>query len=130
MQETAASDQGAQKKYGKDRQRMALEMQKLQKEQRVQPVDGLPSGACPAAVFLGSITCCVVQPNSDRGVRRQLRPHLSVGAEPGDRKLHLQPVDVGHFLMRNLFGAPLGASMTQSRGLDAFTEFSAGQSSE
>jgi YidC/Oxa1 family membrane protein insertase len=36
------------------------------------------------------------------------------------------PADVGHFLDANLFGAPLGASMTQQNGLDAFTEFSRG----
>jgi YidC/Oxa1 family membrane protein insertase len=34
------------------------------------------------------------------------------------------PTDVGHFLDANLFGAPIGAFMTQSNGLDAFTEFS------
>src|SRR5262249_13330475 len=31
--------------------------------------------------------------------------------------------DVGHFLDANLFGAPLGAYMTQTSGLEAFTEF-------
>ena len=34
------------------------------------------------------------------------------------------PADVGHFLDANLFGAPIGASMTQRTGLDAFTDFS------
>jgi YidC/Oxa1 family membrane protein insertase len=32
--------------------------------------------------------------------------------------------DVAHFLDANLFGAPIGASMTQQHGLDAFTVFS------
>ena len=31
--------------------------------------------------------------------------------------------DVGHFLDANLFGAPLGATMIQQHGLEAFTEF-------
>ena len=31
--------------------------------------------------------------------------------------------DVGHFLDANLFGAPIGATMIQKTGLDAFTEF-------
>ena len=31
--------------------------------------------------------------------------------------------DVGHFLDANLFGAPLGATMIQTHGLEAFTEF-------
>ena len=34
------------------------------------------------------------------------------------------PTDVGHFLDANLFGAPIGASMTQRSGLDAFIDFS------
>ena len=34
------------------------------------------------------------------------------------------PAEVGHFLDANLFGAPIGASMTQRAGLDAFTDFS------
>ena len=34
------------------------------------------------------------------------------------------PTDVGHFLDAHLFGAPIGASMTQTRGIDAFLEFS------
>jgi YidC/Oxa1 family membrane protein insertase len=33
------------------------------------------------------------------------------------------PTDVGHFLDANLFGAPIGAFMTQRTGLDAFTHF-------
>ena len=32
--------------------------------------------------------------------------------------------DVGHFLDANLFGAPIGASITQQHGLEAFTVFS------
>jgi YidC/Oxa1 family membrane protein insertase len=34
------------------------------------------------------------------------------------------PADVGHFLDANLWGAPIGAFMTQHAGLDAFTHFS------
>jgi YidC/Oxa1 family membrane protein insertase len=34
------------------------------------------------------------------------------------------PGDVGHFLDANLWGAPIGAFMTQHAGLDAFTYFS------
>src|ERR1700740_2321294 len=34
------------------------------------------------------------------------------------------PADVGHFLDANLWGAPIGAFMTQRAGLDAFTDFS------
>src|ERR1700740_3518593 len=34
------------------------------------------------------------------------------------------PADVGHFLDANLWGAPIGAFMTQRSGLDAFIDFS------
>jgi YidC/Oxa1 family membrane protein insertase len=51
-------------------------------------------------------------------------PHLSVEQNRATGNYIFSPADVGHFLDANLFGAPLGASMTQSSGLDAFTEFS------
>jgi YidC/Oxa1 family membrane protein insertase len=53
-------------------------------------------------------------------------PHLSVEQNRATGNYIFSPADVGHFLDANLFGAPLGASMTQSSGLDAFTEFSRG----
>jgi YidC/Oxa1 family membrane protein insertase len=53
-------------------------------------------------------------------------PHLSVEQNRATGNYIFSPSDVGHFLDANLFGAPLGASMTQSSGLDAFTEFSRG----
>src|SRR6202000_849754 len=34
------------------------------------------------------------------------------------------PLEVQHFLDANLFGAPIGASMTQRSGLEAFSDFS------
>ena len=50
---------------------------------------------------------------------------LSVEENRVARQLRLQrrPTSA-HFLDANLFGAPIGASMTQQHGLDAFTEFS------
>jgi YidC/Oxa1 family membrane protein insertase len=52
------------------------------------------------------------------------QPHLSVAENRATGNYVFSPVDVGHFLDANLFGAPLGAVMTQRTGLDAFTMFS------
>ena len=45
MQELQPQIKALQKKYGKDRQRMALEMQKLQREHGFNPDPGLPADA-------------------------------------------------------------------------------------
>ena len=60
---------------------------------------------------------------SDTG---RIRPAAAVAGteQVAGQLLLFSPTDVGHFLDANLFGAPIGAFMTQSRGLDAFTEFS------
>ena len=52
------------------------------------------------------------------------QPHLSVVENRATGNYVFSPTDVGHFLDANLFGAPIGAFMTQHTGLDAFTEFS------
>ncbi|MBV8863283.1 MAG: membrane protein insertase YidC, partial [Mycobacterium sp.] len=52
------------------------------------------------------------------------QPHLSVAQNRLTGNYVFTPTDVGHFLDANLFGAPIGAFMTQRTGLDAFTFFS------
>ena len=87
MQELQPQIKALQKKYGKDRQRMALEMQKLQTRARVQPDPGLPSdaGADPG-VPRAVPRAAVVQPDPGR-----LRPAQAVaGAEPLAGQLRLQ----------------------------------------
>ncbi|WP_099023857.1 membrane protein insertase YidC [Mycolicibacterium palauense] len=121
MQELQPQIKALQKKYGKDRQRMALEMQKLQKEHGFNPILGCLPMLAQIPVFLG--------------LYHVLRSFNRTGGI-GFGHLNLSPVenrqipnyvfsatDVGHFLDANLFGAPLGAYMTQSTGLEAFTEF-------
>ena len=49
---------------------------------------------------------------------------LSVEENRSLANYFFSPADVGHFLDAHLFGAPIGASITQQRGLEAFTEFS------
>ena len=53
MQELQPQIKALQKKYGKDRQRMALEMQKLQKEHGFNPILGCLPMLAQIPVFLG-----------------------------------------------------------------------------
>jgi YidC/Oxa1 family membrane protein insertase len=52
------------------------------------------------------------------------QPHMSVIENRMTGNYVFTPADVGHFLDANLWGAPIGAYMTQRAGLDAFTHFS------
>jgi YidC/Oxa1 family membrane protein insertase len=52
------------------------------------------------------------------------QPHMSVIENRMTGNYVFTPADVGHFLDANLWGAPIGAFMTQRTGLDAFTHFS------
>ena len=53
MQEMQPQIKALQKKYGKDRQRFAMEMQKLQREHGVNPVLGCLPMLAQIPVFLG-----------------------------------------------------------------------------
>ena len=53
MQELQPQIKALQKKYGKDRQRMALEMQKLQREHGLNPILGCLPMLAQISVFLG-----------------------------------------------------------------------------
>ncbi len=121
MQELQPQIKALQKKYSKDRQRMALEMQKLQREHGFNPILGCLPMLAQIPVFLGLYHVLRSFNRTSRGIgqlgltpeqNRQLGNYVFTAA------------DVGHFLDANLFGAPLGATMTQRTGLDAFTEFS------
>jgi len=111
MQELQPQIKALQKKYGKDRQRMALEMQKLQKEHGFNPILGCLPMLAQVPVFLGLF--------------HVLRSFNRTGHNFGELGLDLElnkelpnyvfsAVDVQHFLQANLFGAPLGATMIQS----------------
>jgi YidC/Oxa1 family membrane protein insertase len=52
------------------------------------------------------------------------QPHLSVLQNRLTGNYVFSPLEVQHFLDANLFGAPIGASMTQRSGLEAFSDFS------
>jgi YidC/Oxa1 family membrane protein insertase len=125
MQELQPQIKALQKKYGKDRQRMALEMQKLQREHGFNPILGCLPMLAQIPVFLGLYH---VLRSFNRtvtgGFGGSFGPHLSVEQNRATGNYFFSAADVGHFLDANLFGAPIGASMIQKSGLEAFTEFS------
>lgn len=121
MQELQPQIKALQKKYGKDRQRMALEMQKLQREHGFNPILGCLPMLAQIPVFIGLYH---VLRSFNRTTGGFGQPHLSVAENRLTGNYVFTPTDVAHFLDANLFGAPIGAFMTQRTGLDAFTVFS------
>src|SRR5271154_764245 len=121
MQELQPQIKALQKKYGKDRQRMALEMQKLQREHGFNPILGCLPMLAQIPVFLG-LYHVLRSFNRTQGGFGQ--PHLSVLQNRLTGNYVFSPLEVQHFLDANLFGAPIGASMTQRSGLEAFSDFS------
>jgi YidC/Oxa1 family membrane protein insertase len=121
MQELQPQIKALQKKYGKDRQRMALEMQKLQKEHGFNPILGCLPMLAQIPVFIGLYHVLNSFNRTQTGFGRL---GLSVEENRSLGNYIFTPVDVGHFLDANFFGAPLGASMIQKVGLGAFDHFS------
>ncbi len=121
MQELQPQIKALQKKYGKDRQRMALEMQKLQKEHGFNPILGCLPMLAQIPVFLG-LYHVLRSFNRTQGGFGQ--PQLSAEQNKAIGNYFFTATDVQNFLSAHLFGAPIGASMTQTRGLDAFEVFS------
>jgi YidC/Oxa1 family membrane protein insertase len=122
MQELQPQIKALQKKYGKDRQRMALEMQKLQREHGFNPILGCLPMLVQIPVFLGlyHVLRCFNRTSTGIG---QLGLSPERNRELGNYVF--TAADVNHFLNANLFGAPLGASMTQrGASLTAFSDFS------
>jgi YidC/Oxa1 family membrane protein insertase len=121
MQELQPQIKALQKKYGKDRQRLALEMQKLQREHGFNPILGCLPMFAQLPVFLGLYHVLRSFNRTQSGIGQRV---MSVH----DNKLYgnyvFAPTDVQNFLKANLFGAPIGASMTQRGGLEAFEHYS------
>ena len=87
MQELQPQIKALQKKYGKDRQRMALEMQKLQKEHGFNPILGCLPMLAQIPVFLG-LYHVLRSFNRTQGGFGQ--PELSVEENRVARQLRLQ----------------------------------------
>src|SRR6185312_12369470 len=99
-----------------------LEMQKLQREHGFNPILGCLPMLVQIPVFLGlyHVLRCFNRTTSGIG---QLGLSPERNRALGNYVFSAE--DVGHFLDANLFGAPLGASMTQrGASLAAFSEFS------
>nr|WP_276763187.1 membrane protein insertase YidC [Mycolicibacter arupensis] len=120
MQELQPQIKALQKKYGKDRQKMALEMQKLQREHGFNPILGCLPMLAQVPVFLGLFHVLRSFNRTSTGIG-QLGLSPDLNRQLGN--YFFSAADVGNFLDANLFGAPLGATMIQRTGLDAFAEF-------
>ena len=122
MQELQPQIKALQKKYSKDRQRMALEMQKLQREHGFNPILGCLPMLAQIPVFLGLYH---VLRSFNRTTGGFGQPHMSV----------IQNRLTGNYIFSAdamwatswtpiCSARPSGRSMTQRTGLDAFTDFS------
>ena len=118
MQELQPQIKALQKKYGRDRQRMALEMQKLQREHGFNPILGCLPMLAQIPVFLGLYHVLMSFNRTQSGIGRM---GLSVEQNRSLGNYVFTYKDVGHFLDANLFGAPIGAAIRQTTGLDAFS---------
>ncbi len=123
MQELQPQIKALQKKYGKDRQRMALEMQKLQREHGFNPILGCLPMLAQLPAFIGLYHVLMSFNRTQCGFGRMC---LSTEKNRNLGNYVFSAKDVGHFLDANLFGAPIGAAIRQTTGLDAFSHFDRG----
>jgi YidC/Oxa1 family membrane protein insertase len=103
MQEFAPEIQKLKKKYGDDRQKMALEMQKLQSEHGVNPLGGCLPVLVQIPVFIGLFQV----------LRSFNRPFLSAEMNRQVGNYFFSAEDVRSFLDAHLFGVPLSAYITE-----------------
>jgi YidC/Oxa1 family membrane protein insertase len=107
MQEFAPEIQKLKKKYGDDRQKMAVEMQKLQTEHGVNPLGGCLPVLVQIPVFIGLFHV----------LRSFNRPFLSAEANRQIGNYVFSAADVRSFLDAHLFGVPLSAYITEPASL-------------
>jgi YidC/Oxa1 family membrane protein insertase len=103
MQEFAPEIQKLKKKYGDDRQKMAVEMQRLQSEHGVNPLGGCLPVLVQIPVFIGLFQV----------LRSFNRPFLSAEANRAIGNYVFSAADVRSFLDAHLFGVPLSAYITE-----------------
>lgn len=123
MQELQPQIKALQKKYGKDKQRMALEMQKLQREHGFNPILGCLPMLAQIPVFIGLYHVLMSFNRTQCGIGRMC---LKVDQNRELGNYVFTPKDVGHFLDANLFGAPIGAAIKQTPVPGVFTHFDQG----
>jgi len=125
MQEFQPQIKALQKKYKGDRQRLAVEMQKLQKEHGFNPVAGCLPVLLQAPVFIGLFH--VLRSFNRTGSMAHV-PFMGSTAPMSVPLNRITPNyvfnadDVASFLDARLFGAPLASFLTQTKAqLEAFT---------
>ncbi|MGV9746129.1 membrane protein insertase YidC [Rhodococcus zopfii] len=121
MQELQPQIKALQKKYSNDRQRQALEMQKLQKEHGFNPLMGCLPVLLQVPVFIGLFHVLRSFNRTGTGMG-QLGLDPVTNAQIGNYAF--SPEDVQSFLSARLFGAPISAWITQPMAsLEAFAPF-------
>ncbi|NLE78004.1 MAG: membrane protein insertase YidC [Rhodococcus sp.] len=121
MQELQPQIKALQKKYSNDRQRQALEMQKLQKEHGFNPLMGCLPVLLQVPVFIGLFHVLRSFNRTGTGMG-QLGLDPQTNAQLGNYAF--SPEDVQSFLSARLFGAPISAWITQpAQSLEAFADF-------
>ncbi|MGA9871150.1 MAG: membrane protein insertase YidC [Rhodococcus sp. (in: high G+C Gram-positive bacteria)] len=118
MQELQPQIKALQKKYGKDKQRMAVEMQKLQKEHGFNPIMGCLPVLAQAPVFIGLFHVL-------RSFNRTGTGFGQLGLTPEETRnlpnYAFDVADVNSFLDARLFGAPISAMITSPQNqLEAY----------
>lgn len=121
MQELQPQIKALQKKYGSDRQRMAQEMQKLQKEHGFNPIMGCLPVLAQAPVFIGLYHVL-------RSFNRTGTGFGQLGLTPEQNantpNYFFSASDVQTFLSARLFGAPISVQITTPKSqLDAFLDY-------
>ncbi|MGW0042176.1 membrane protein insertase YidC [Rhodococcus sp. NPDC003348] len=109
MQELQPQIKALQKKYANDRQRMALEMQKLQKEHGFNPLMGCLPVLLQAPVFIGLFHVLRSFNRTGTGFGQL---GMSVEENANTANYAFSAADVQSFLDARLFGAPIAAAMT------------------
>ncbi|MEV0946977.1 membrane protein insertase YidC [Rhodococcus sp. NPDC049939] len=121
MQELQPQIKALQKKYSGDRQRQALEMQKLQKEHGFNPIMGCLPVLAQAPVFIGLFHVLRSFNRTGTGFGQV---GLSVEANANTPNYFFGVDDVQSFLSARLFGAPISAWITMPKAqLDAFAAY-------
>lgn len=113
MQELQPQIKALQKKYGKDRQRMALEMQAPARTHGFNPILGCLPMLAQIPVFLGLYHVLSSFNRTQSGFGRL---GLSVQENRSLGNYVFSANDVANFLDAHLMGAPIGASMTRRSG--------------
>ncbi|MBY6540323.1 membrane protein insertase YidC [Rhodococcus sp. BP-349] len=121
MQELQPQIKAFQKKYGKDKQRLATEMQKLQKEHGFSPIMGCLPVLAQAPVFIGLFH---VLRSFNRTTNTFGQSAMTPELNANTPNYVFSASDVQSFLSARLFGAPISARITEpASALEAFAPF-------